>query len=238
MIFRVFTLAFFCAIIFSCSPEQQLARKIGVKKKRMERAIVFSGKDGEEEIRNLAGQYRVHNRRITALSRDSVLFRRLQKLKLGRFAGPFFNHDSLGVHYYRVVSRKSVAYPVASVAQIHRSFGVGTKTFNKKIAEIITTCQENKLLLSSVLEDYEKDVYIGVGMVMPIKGNPISTYFPVIHDFFLNAPVFAVHTSEPREFPGTTITELMQKTVPTVYHDHIEFARIDMQRARPLKKIK
>lgn len=234
--YRAFTLILFCIAVFSCSPELQLARKIGVKKKRMEQAIVSKGKDGKEKVRSLTGQYLVRKERIYGVSKDTVLFQQAKELKPGKFGGPFFNADSLSIYYLRLLSRKAVPYPAFSVAQVHRAFGIGTKSFNEKIAEVVSTCQEKEQLLSTVLEAYKEDTYIGVGMVMPIQGEQISRYRSQIHDFLLNAPVYAVRVSEPVEFPHTTITELLQKTEPTTYRDHIEFARIDVQRARPLKK--
>lgn len=212
-------------VVTSCSPEQRLAHRLGVKKGEMERLLIKVDQDGKESIRYTKG-YRILTPTVNGTGERRKAYEEVVDLKAGKFHGPYFTTDSSKVYYLRVLSVTPIPYVDFTIAQIHQATGGGDQVFLEKLNNIAGTCLAEKMHLAEALKVYPDDKDVRPGMVFTRKQELLSDLIPEAREFLKTAALFEVKVSGKVKYPNTILTELLQKLAEPTYHDHIRFAKV------------
>ncbi len=219
----------------SCSPAQRLARKAGISKRQLEEKLVQKDATGEERLRYGSNGLHTFSRKISALSKDEVLFRRIDKFRTGRFYGPYLNQDS-SVYYLRKLVVEEKPYADFLIVQLHQRFGIGDALFQERVDSLLAQSFRAEGPLSTVLKDFPDDDEIGVGTVLFLEQEPLDKLVPAAREFLLTAPVNGVRQAEKVKYPNTTITELIIKRSDIVRFRHIDYGRVTIRKPKEQPK--
>lgn len=234
LLFRLIILLSLATFFTNCSPAHQLARRYNVNKRVLQERLITTDKAGETQIRWRADG--LFARRITLAEHktDTAEFNRIKALTPKTFYGPFVERDTM-VYYLWKSGSEQVPFANFIIAQFHQRFGIGDELFQERLDNIMVTSIAAEDPKQS-LEDFPDDDEIGVGMVLGFEEEKLDDLKPKAIEFLKGAAALEFQQSGKTKFSNTTITEVLIKTKPLVYYEHLHYVKILVR--KPLKPLK
>lgn len=231
---RLILLSLLSTFFASCSPAHQLARRYGVNKRVLKDRLVATDRAGVTKLRWRAQGLYARREVLAAHKADTLEFARIKALTPKKFYGPFVERDSI-IYYLWKSESEQVPFASYIIAQFHQRFGISDKLFQERLDSAMATSLAAPDP-EKALEDFPDDDEIGVGMVLSWEEEKLDNLTPKSVEFLKTAPTLAFDQSEKAKFPNTTITEVLIKSKPLVYYEHLRYIKVLIR--EPLKPLK